>query len=80
MSSELRTQTSIEDPGYMVTYHPKPDEYEPSEWFHMVSCYHTAKGRIVKSVLAAVEFYDDGPYPLKSRPKTWGVEATWCSR
>ena len=68
---------SQEHPGYAVTYHPKPEGYTASEWFHMVKCFHTSKGRIVKDTLAAVEFHDDGPYPLKSRVKTWGVEAVW---
>lgn len=71
---------SIENPGWMVTYHPKPEQYEPNEWFHMVKCMHTGKGHVVKDVLAACEFHDDGPYPLKSRIKTWGVEVTWHSR
>ena len=68
---------SLENPGYMVTYHPIPEGYSQAEWHHMVSCYHTAKGRVVKSILFAAEFHDDGPYPLKSRVKTKGLEATW---
>lgn len=74
-------EESIENPGYMITYHPKPDEYEPSEWFHMVKCLLTSKGYVVQSVLAAVEWEpDDNPYPLKRHVKTWGVEATWSAR
>lgn len=71
---------SIENPGYMISYHPKPDNYSAPEWFHMVKCLHTSQGHIVRHVLAAVEYYDDGPYPLKSRVKTWGVEATWTTK
>ena len=76
----MKTIESIEHPGYMVTYHPMPDGYETKDWFHMVKCYHTAKGRILRDVLAAVEYHDDGPYPLKSRQKSWGVEAVWTVR
>lgn len=80
-ASVVDAQSTLQtDDGYCVTYHPKPEGYTPSEWFHMVKCHHTGKGRIVRSVLAAVEFHDDGPYPLKSRVKTWGVEAEWCMR
>ena len=69
---------SIEHPGYLTTYHPKPDEYSPADWFHMVKCLHTSQGHIVKDVLAAVEFEPDPhPYPLKRKQLSWGVEVIW---
>ena len=74
----LKTMESLENPGYLVTYHPKPNNiYTAGDWFHMVKCLHTSKGHIVKDVLSAVEYHDDGPYPLKSRVKSWGVEVIW---
>lgn len=79
-STSLTAHASIENPGWMVTYHPKPDEYEQSDWFHMIKCLYTSNGCVIKDVLAAVEYYDDGPYPLKSRQKSWGVEVTWSTR
>ena len=68
---------SIEHPGWMVTWHPKPDEYTMAEWSHMVSCLHTSKGRVVKAILSAHTFKDLGPYPLKSIVDQYGVEAIW---
>ena len=79
VSLDPQTSVSIEHPGYMVTYHPMPDGYELGDWFHMIKCLHTGKGRVLKDTLFACEYHDDGPYPLKSRVKTKGVEAIWRS-
>lgn len=77
---QMSTDKSIEYPGYMVTAHPKPEGYEPNEWFHMVKCYHTSKGHIIKDCLAfSNPIYDepDNPMYRKQIDSIWGVEAVW---
>ena len=70
------------DDGTCMTFHPKPDQYSTSEWFHMVKCYHTGLGHIVSKTEAAVEFIYDSDNPLykKEIDRIWGVEATWHMR
>jgi hypothetical protein len=69
-------ENSIEYPGYLVSYHPKPKELMPREWFNILSNWYTSQGHIVLHKLAAVEYEKDewDPYPLENKVKHWGIE------
>ena len=70
---------SVEYPGYLVTYHPKPEELEPKEWYEILRKYYTNNGKIILHLLAAVQFERDpfDPYPLESKVKQWGIDVIW---
>lgn len=80
---QLSTSKSIANPGYNVTAHPKPEGYTPIDWIHMVKCYHTSQGHIVKEcVTFSNPIYDDPDNPMyrKEIDRIWGVEAIWSTR
>ena len=64
--------------GYNYTLHPKPDEYDLSEWKHMVACYHTSKGHIVIDIMNYYnEHTDKNPmYPTILGTEV-GMEVQW---
>ena len=64
--------------GYNYTLHPKPDDYSLSEWKHMVACYHTSKGHVVKDIKNYYnEHTDKNPmYPTILGTEV-GMEVQW---
>jgi hypothetical protein len=57
--------------GYNYTLHPKPDDYSLSEWKHMVACYHTSKGHVVKDIK---NYYDEHTDKNPMYPTILGTE------
>ena len=57
--------------GYNYTLHPKPDDYSLSEWKHMVACYHTSKGHVVKDIK---NYYDEKNKKNPMYPTILGTE------
>ena len=76
---EVPYEPSIEYPGYIVSFHPKPDGVEPREWFDVLRYYYTSKGYIILHLLAAVQYERDiwNPYPLENKVKEWGIDVVY---
>jgi len=76
---EVPYEQSIEYPGYIVSFHPKPDGVEPREWFDVLRYYYTSKGYIILHLLAAVQYERDiwNPYPLENKVKEWGIDVVY---
>ena len=76
---EVPYEQSIEYPGYIVSFHPKPDGVEPREWFDVLRYYYASKGYIILHLLAAVQYERDiwDPYPLENKVKEWGIDVVY---
>jgi len=76
----METIKSIEHPGYFVTTHEKPDGYTLGDWNHMVKCYHTRQGRIIKETVTYSSPVLDKPrteYEPKEIDTEFGIEVIW---
>ena len=76
----METIESIEHPGYYVTTHKKPNEYTLSDWNHMVKCYHTKQGSIIKGTVTYSNPVFDKPSNEHGRKEVsteFGIEVIW---
>lgn len=76
---ETPYEQSVEYPGYLVSFHPKPNGIEPKEWFDVLCYHYTSKGHIVLHLLSAIQYEKDiwDPYPLKDKGKEWGIDVVY---